>query len=396
MKTIAFIPIRSGSKSIIHKNVKKFCGKPLVYWATKACNDSDEIDEVYVATDSEYYQNIIESFNLPKVKVYRRSYENAQDNSNTEDVMLEWINKQDLSDNDIFVLVQCTSPYTTSEDFNKALSLYKIGSKWDSMLSASTFKRFFWNQYDEQGCNLPINYNVFHRPLRQQWQGSLLENGSFYISTVGSIKKFKCRLSGNIRVYEMPEWTQYEIDEESDWEILESVFYHKVLKYQKEQKNIKLVFMDIDGCLTDGNIWINKHGEEIYCFSKKDSEGIRQLKEKDIKVAFITSEKSIESYSIFKRRIQKMNADYFIHGEENKLSIVQSICKNEQVSLEEVAGIGDDIVDIEFLEKIGYAVCPKNAHVKVRNLHNVHILENDSTQPVIREFCDKILDMLPD
>ena len=98
-KTIAFIPIRKGSKSIINKNLKDFCGKPLVSWILNELNKSNLIDQIVIATD---YDEIIDAFKLNKVIIYKRSPKNAHDDSSTESVMLEYITKQGINTEDIF------------------------------------------------------------------------------------------------------------------------------------------------------------------------------------------------------------------------------------------------------------------------------------------------------
>ena len=91
---IAFIPVRCGSKSIPFKNIKEFCAKPLVYWNLEALQNSRNIDEVYVATDCKEIKDIVSGFKLPKVKVYDRNTQNANDTASTESVMLEFIDKK--------------------------------------------------------------------------------------------------------------------------------------------------------------------------------------------------------------------------------------------------------------------------------------------------------------
>mgnify|MGYP000017541176 CR=1 FL=1 len=78
---IAFIPARCGSKSIPFKNIKSFCGRPLIYWNLKALEDSTNIDQIYVATDCENIKSIVDQFKFSKVSVFERSNENAQDKS---------------------------------------------------------------------------------------------------------------------------------------------------------------------------------------------------------------------------------------------------------------------------------------------------------------------------
>ena len=180
---IAFIPVRCGSKSIAFKNIKEFCGKPLVYWNLEALQNSQNINEIFVATDCEEIKEIVNSFKLSKVKVYIREAENASDTASTESVMLEFINKQDFKDNDLFFLVQATSPLTQTKDFDEALEKLKIENA-DSLLTCVRTKRFFWDNNSN-----PINYNFRNRPRRQDFDGLLMENGAFYINTIFNIKK---------------------------------------------------------------------------------------------------------------------------------------------------------------------------------------------------------------
>ena len=224
MSVIAFIPVRGGSKSIPLKNIKPFCGMPLVYWSAKAANDSPFVDRAVIASDSKEILKTAGSFALPKVSLYERDPANAQDGSSTESVMLEFISQENLSNDDIFILVQATSPLTTANDIDCAMSLYR-DTEADSLLTCSRTKRFFWN---EDGT--PINYDFMKRPRRQDFRGTLMENGAFYISTVKRIRESGCRLSGKIAVYEMPEYCGTEIDEPSDWVTAEGLMQRYILR----------------------------------------------------------------------------------------------------------------------------------------------------------------------
>ena len=66
-----------------------------------------------------------------------------------------------------------------------------------------------------------LNYDPQNRPRRQDWDGYYIENGAFYISTRENILKSKCRVSGKIAFWETSQKTLYEIDEPSDWEVIE-------------------------------------------------------------------------------------------------------------------------------------------------------------------------------
>lgn len=214
---IGFIPIRCGSKSIPDKNIKTINGKPLVYWAAKALAHAQSVDRVIVASDSDAYLSLVLSFNLPKVLPYLRQAENAEDSASTESVMLEYLSTADVHEDDFFILAQATSPFITSNQIDTAFN-QMMAEKSDSLLSCVRTKRFFW-----QSNGTPVNYDYKNRPRRQDFDGLFMENGAFYINSVGRILKDKNRLSGGISIYEMPEYSAIEIDEESDWLIAETL-----------------------------------------------------------------------------------------------------------------------------------------------------------------------------
>ena len=217
IKNVAFIPVRGGSKSIPLKNIKNFCGKPLVYWTAKAADDCAEISEVYIATDSEKIAETVKSFSLEKVKVVGRSEETAKDTASTESAMLEFSEKFEF---DNIILIQATSPLLETADLDGGLKKYFAG-KYDSLLSVVRQKRFIWDEID--GVAVAQNYNPQERPRRQEWDGFFVENGAFYVTSRENLLQSKCRISGHVGLYEMPEKTYFEIDEPGDWLIMEQL-----------------------------------------------------------------------------------------------------------------------------------------------------------------------------
>ena len=216
----AFIPVRGGSKSIPLKNIKTINGKPLVYWTALASQKADCIDRVVIATDSEEIKSTVLNFGFDKLVVYDREKKNAEDSSSTESVMIEYISKSDLKEEDLFFLVQATSPLLKSEHIDGMYKEFlKNGS--DSMFTGVREKQFKWLE-THNGLE-PVNYDYRNRPRRQDFCGVIAENGACYINSVGNIMRDKCRLSGKISVYELPSYTAYEIDEPSDWIIIEEL-----------------------------------------------------------------------------------------------------------------------------------------------------------------------------
>lgn len=212
MGTVAFIPVRGGSKSIKNKNIMPINGKPLVYWTILAAAGAKSVDKVFVSTNSEEIRQVVEEFNFEKVEVIERSEQTATDEASSESALLEFCENYKF---DKVIFLQATSPLTTSDDIDEAIKKLKE-EKADSLISAVRRYQFLW------GVNgVPMNYNPQNRPRRQEWEGYYIENGAFYISSRADILKSKCRISGKVTFYEMNQKTLFEVDEPADWEIIE-------------------------------------------------------------------------------------------------------------------------------------------------------------------------------
>jgi len=217
MITTALIPLRGGSKSIPKKNIKSLAGKALAAWSLEVAAQSTQVNTVYVSTDSYEIANVVQGLGLG-VKVISRPAELATDEASTESVMLHFLTRVDF---DVLVTIQATSPLLTAHDLDQAITQFHE-QQLDSMLSAVRCKRFFWN--DDL---TPINYDPLHRPRRQDFRGTLLENGAFYITKREILERYQCRLGGKIGIYEMDESTAVEIDEPEDWERVERLLLRR-------------------------------------------------------------------------------------------------------------------------------------------------------------------------
>lgn len=380
---IAFIPVRGGSKSIPLKNIKPFCGKPLVCWNIEALEACERVDEIVVATDSDEIWQTVEERNYKKTILYRRSSENACDTASTESVMLEYIQYAGLSDDTVFMLVQATSPLTETVHFSEALQMYENGG-YDSIITCVRNYRFFWN---EDGTSM--NYDYQHRPRRQEFKGMLMENGAFYINTVGNILQNNNRLGGRIGIFEMPEYSATEIDEPDDWIILENLMRKHILSKRRGKPNIKLFLCDVDGTLTDGGMYYSENGDELKKFNTRDGMGFQLLREKGIKTGIITTEDT----RIVENRAKKLKVDYLRQGKRDggKLAVAEEICRDMGITLTDVAYVGDDVNCIELLSAVGVAACPSDANEKVKSLPCIKILQKNGGDGCVREFIEMFL-----
>lgn len=382
---VAFIPVRGGSKSIPLKNIKEIAGKPLVYWTLKAANDCGCIDKVYVATDSEEIKKTVETFKMKKVAVIERGGETATDTASTESAMLEFAGNYQF---DNIVLIQATSPLLTANDLDGGFALYQQ-SETDSVLSVVRQKRFCWG-VNEQGYGTPVNYDIYHRPRRQDFDGYLVENGAFYITGRDKLLDSQNRISGRIRPYEMDESAYFEIDEPSDWLIIEEQLKQRQIRDKDTGKGIppeiRMFLTDCDGCLTDGGMYYSENGDELKKFSTLDGMGFRLLRERGIITGIITGEER----ELNRRRAEKLKVDILKMAVEDKAAMIRELSGEYNIPLQNIAYVGDDINDLEAVKLVGWGCCVANAVESVRQAAK-YISRKEGGNGAVREIIDHFL-----
>lgn len=209
-RLIYFIPIRKGSKGVPDKNMKILGGKPLVAWVVDAITASQTADEIWVATDDDRAERYLaESRSL--TRVYRRSEASATDTAPVIEVVREFIDAVRPAPDDMLVLAQATSPFTSPDDFRR-LQHAIDNAKADSYIACRRTKYFVWN---DDGT--PMSYRLDAKPMRQAFGGTLIETGAFYASSAGAIARSRTLLSGRIEVVETSPGTEIDIDEPIDW-----------------------------------------------------------------------------------------------------------------------------------------------------------------------------------
>ena len=150
-------------------------------------------------------------------------------------------------------------------------------------------------------------------------------------------------------------------------------------------KNIKLIFSDVDGVLTDGNLLIMNNGTYGKMFSTRDGQGIEMALKRGIKIYWITGRDDYAS----RIRAQELGVTYIFTNGRNKLDIVKEVLKKEKIKKKQALFIGDDIPDIVVSDEL-YFVCPQDANEKVRKFANLIIPKNGGSG-VLRYVIDLIL-----
>jgi CMP-N-acetylneuraminic acid synthetase len=219
MKIIAFIPIRGGSKRIPLKNITNLNGKPLAWWALQAACKCDMIDEVIVATDSDDIVNGLGFIRNSKINLITVPI--MDDQCMQEQVMIEYAKENTFNH---IVLLQVTSPLTTGCDLTGGINLY-LSNGCDSVVSVCRQHRFLWGRTKKNAY--PLNYVPTNRPREQDWDGMLVENGAFFITSKAALLESRCRTSGNVSLYEMSEDTYFQVDTFDDLDIIEKLMNNR-------------------------------------------------------------------------------------------------------------------------------------------------------------------------
>ena len=357
---VALILARGGSKSIPLKNIKTIAGHPLLYYTIKAAQYCNDIDEIYVSTDSKKIKEVVNRLNFAKVKVISRGEETATDTASSEVAMVEFA-KNHFFDN--IIMIQATSPLLTSNDIHNGFSIYNKKNT-DSVLSVVRQKRFNW-KVDKYGYAKALNYDIYNRPRRQEFRGYYVENGAFYITSRELLLKTECRISGRIRICEMNSRSYNEIDEIDDWNIIEQLLINRVKEENKKLiSGIRVFLTDCDGVLTDGGMYYSEFGDELKKFNAKDGMGFEILKKKGIITGIITKEEK----ELNRNRAKKLCIDEYKSGVKDKLSAVEEIADKYNLAKKQVMYIGDDINDLEVMKSVGFSCAPNDACTEIRTV----------------------------
>jgi len=154
----------------------------------------------------------------------------------------------------------------------------------------------------------------------------------------------------------------------------------------KIARNINFVIFDVDGVLTDGRIIIDNKGNELKFFHVRDGHGIKMLIRAGINVALITGRSS----KVVERRARELGITEVFQRCFDKRKAYEKLAEKYSLDDHEVAYVGDDIVDIPLLQRIGFPVVVADAddEVKARALM---VTEKGGGRGAAREVCDFIL-----
>lgn len=221
MNSLAIITARGGSKRIPKKNIKEFCGKPIIAYSIEAALSSGVFEEVMVSTDSEEIKTIAEHYGA-KVP-FLRSERTSNDFATTADVVEEVLKKyQDIGKKfDSFACIYPTAPFVTGKKIAEAI---KLMNDADAVLSVVKFSFPPQRAFVIKNGNVAYQYPEYEKARSQDLEPIYHDCGQFYICNCEEFLKKHSLILPKTKPYILPEEEVQDIDTLSDWKIAEAKY----------------------------------------------------------------------------------------------------------------------------------------------------------------------------
>jgi 3-deoxy-D-manno-octulosonate 8-phosphate phosphatase (KDO 8-P phosphatase) len=156
--------------------------------------------------------------------------------------------------------------------------------------------------------------------------------------------------------------------------------------FEKAAK-IRLVIFDVDGVLTDGSLYLGDDGQEYKAFNSKDGLGMKMLRASGVEVGIITARTS----EVVRLRMESLGIPHVYQGMQEKMPAYDELKKRLKLSDEQIAYVGDDVVDMPIMRRVGLAVTVQDAHKLV--LQYAHwTTTSPGGRGAAREVCELLME----
>jgi len=154
----------------------------------------------------------------------------------------------------------------------------------------------------------------------------------------------------------------------------------------EKAKKIKLLILDVDGVLTDNRLFYGDNGVEYKTFYTRDGHGMVMLQKSDVEIGIITGRKS----QLVSNRMKDLKVKHVYQGVPDKLPTFTKLIEELGLELNEIAYVGDDILDLPILLRVGLAVTPLDGDNEVKSRVH-HVSQHAGGHGCVREVCEIIM-----
>jgi len=149
---------------------------------------------------------------------------------------------------------------------------------------------------------------------------------------------------------------------------------------------VKLLLFDVDGVLTDGGLFLDNHGEEYKAFNSRDGHGLKMLQRNGVAVGIITGRES----QIVAHRTRELGIQHVRQGCADKFPVYEDMLRELGLMPEQVGFVGDDVVDLQIMLRVGFAVCPQDGHFLVKR-HAHWVTPSGGGRGAGRDVCELLM-----
>ena len=154
----------------------------------------------------------------------------------------------------------------------------------------------------------------------------------------------------------------------------------------EKASRIRLVIFDVDGVLTDGSLYLGDDGQEYKAFNSRDGHGMKMLQNSGVAIGIITGRTS----QVVSHRMGSLGIEHVYQGQQDKLPAFEELLQKLALAPEQVAYVGDDVVDLPILIRVGLAIAVQDAHPLVKQ-HSHWITPSAGGRAAAREVCELIM-----
>ena len=154
----------------------------------------------------------------------------------------------------------------------------------------------------------------------------------------------------------------------------------------QKAKKVKLLILDVDGVLTDGKLFFDDQGREYKSFHARDGHGIKLLRQTGVEVAVISGRKS----NSVELRMKNLGIEYLYQGQEDKVAAFSDVIQSLSINAEQTAYVGDDLIDLPVMSRVGLSVAVNDANFAVREYAD-WCTDLSGGYGAVREVCDFIM-----
>jgi 3-deoxy-D-manno-octulosonate 8-phosphate phosphatase (KDO 8-P phosphatase) len=155
---------------------------------------------------------------------------------------------------------------------------------------------------------------------------------------------------------------------------------------KQRARDVRMIVFDVDGVLTDGSLFYDNQGQEYKAFNSRDGHGIKMLRASGVKTGIITGRTS----QIVLHRARNLGIEHIYQGAEDKLEALQSLLQETGLTPDQIAYMGDDVVDLPVLNRCGLAITVPDAPDEVKARSHV-VTQAGAGRGAAREVCELIM-----